>query len=139
MIGGLLALILAATTSSAVSRLVVQPAGVPASLETATFAMGCFWCAETAFETLPGVLSVVSGFTGGPEKNPTYEQVSSGTTGHLESIDIRFDPARVSYARLLDIFWHSIDPTQGNGQFCDHGSQYRSAIFFQNEAQRRLA
>ena len=85
------------------------------------------------------MLSVTSGYTGGPEKNPTYEQVSSGGTGHYESIQIAFDPKRTSYTTLLDIFWHNVDPTQGNGQFCDHGRQYRSAIFVHDAAQRQQA
>ena len=105
----------------------------------ATFAGGCFWCEETAFEGVPGVLSVTSGYTGGFKKNPTYEEVSSGTTGHAESVDVIYDPARISYEKLLDIFWHNVDPTQADGQFCDKGNQYRSAIFYHGEAQRRLA
>ena len=106
---------------------------------TAIFAGGCFWCEETAFVDVPGVLSVTSGFTGGQTRNPTYEQVSSGGTGHAESIEVVFDPAKVSYEKLLDIFWHNVDPTQANGQFCDHGNQYRSAIFYANEAQHKAA
>ncbi len=109
------------------------------TLDTATFAMGCFWCAETAFEGLPGVASVVSGYTGGFKKNPTYEEVSSGTTGHYESIQVAFDPNVVSYAQLLDLFWHNIDPSQDHGQFCDHGDQYRAAIFYANDTQKQLA
>jgi methionine-S-sulfoxide reductase len=111
----------------------------PPRTEVATFAGGCFWCMETQFEGLTGVLSVVSGYTGGPERNPTYDQVSNGRTGHYESVEIRFDPQKVTYARLLDIFWHSIDPTQGDGQFCDRGKQYRSAVFTHGEEQARLA
>ena len=110
-----------------------------ASAATATFAMGCFWCAETGYEGMPGVISVISGFTGGPEKSPTYEQVSAGRTGHLESIEIKFDPSKISYDKLVDIFWHSVDPTQGNGQFCDHGRQYVSAIFYHDESQKKVA
>lgn len=106
---------------------------------TATFAMGCFWCAETAFEGLPGVLAVVSGYTGGQKKNPSYEEVSSGRTGHAEAVQVVYDPARVSYEQLLEVFWHNIDPLQANGQFCDHGSQYRSAVFYADEAQRQAA
>jgi len=114
------------------------PAPSPAK-ELATFAGGCFWCEEATFEGLPGIISVTSGFSGGSEKNPSYELVSSGATGHAESIDVVFDPTRVTYKKLLDIYWHSIDPTQSNGQFCDHGKQYRSAIFYRNETQHRLA
>ena len=115
-----------------------RTAPVPAA-ERATFAGGCFWCVEAAFEGMAGVLSVTSGFSGGPEKNPTYEMVSSGTTGHAEAVQVVFDPKRISYSRLLDLFWHNIDPTQADGQFCDHGRQYRSAIFWEGETQRRLA
>jgi peptide-methionine (S)-S-oxide reductase len=101
--------------------------------------MGCFWCAETAFEGLTGVTSVVSGFSDGSEKDPTYAKVSSGKTGYAESVDVSYDPAKISYQQLLDIFWHNIDPTQSNGQFCDHGKQYRSAIFYRGDNQRVLA
>ena len=105
----------------------------------ATFARGCFWCAEDAFEGQQGVLSVVSGYTGGKEKNPTYEQVSAHRTGHFEAIEVTFDPAKVSYEKLLDVFWHNVDPSDGGGQFCDNGPQYRSAIFVHGEDQRRAA
>ena len=105
----------------------------------ATFAGGCFWCMETAFEGMPGVLSVTSGFSGGPEKNPTYKEVSAGKTGHMESVQVEYDTQRTSYAKLLAIYWHNIDPTQGDGQFCDHGKQYRSAIFYRTPEERRLA
>jgi peptide-methionine (S)-S-oxide reductase len=110
-----------------------------AGLEKATFAGGCFWCMEPPFDKLPGVKSVVSGYTGGQRLNPTYEEVSSGTTGHAESIEISYDPAVVSYSKLLDVFWHNIDPTVKDRQFCDVGSQYRSAIFYHDEEQKRLA
>jgi len=105
----------------------------------ATFAMGCFWCAEEAFEKVPGVLSVVSGYTGGHKRNPTYEEVVAGTTGHTEAVRVTYDPARVSYEELLDVFWLNHDPTAIDRQFCDHGSQYRPAIFFHNPEQRRAA
>ena len=107
--------------------------------QKATFAGGCFWCEETTFEGLPGVLSVTSGYTGGTKLNPTYEEVSGGGTGHAEAVEVLFDPARITYERLLDIFWRNVDPTQADGQFCDHGSQYRSAIFTHDAAQKRLA
>jgi len=107
--------------------------------EKAIFAGGCFWCEESAFEDLPGVVSAVSGYTGGRTPDPTYEQVSTGTTGHAESAEITFDPAKISYEQLLEVYWHNIDPTQSDGQFCDHGSQYRSAIFYRNDAQKRAA
>lgn len=106
------------------------------AVDTATFAGGCFWCMEAAFEKLDGVADVVSGYSGGQEANPTYEQVSSGKTGHLESIQITFDPKKISYEHLLDVFWRQIDPTDGGGSFVDRGNQYRSAIFYHNEAQR---
>src|SRR5262245_4669733 len=89
--------------------------------DTALFAGGCFWCVETAFENQPGVLSVVSGYSGGTKLNPKYEEVGAGGTGHAESVEVTFDPSKTSYAKLLDLFWHNIDPTQANGQFCDHG------------------
>ncbi|MDQ2869614.1 MAG: peptide-methionine (S)-S-oxide reductase MsrA [Acidobacteriota bacterium] len=112
------------------------PAPPPAK---AVFAGGCFWCEETAFEGVPGVLSVTSGYTGGQKKNPTYEEVSAGGTGHAESVEVAFDPAKITYEKLLEIFWHNVDPLQANAQFCDHGSQYRSAIFYSDDAQRRAA
>jgi methionine-S-sulfoxide reductase len=111
----------------------------PAQVETATFAGGCFWCMEPPFEKLEGVQSVRAGYTGGTVKDPTYEQVSSGTTGHAEAIEVLYDPSKVSYEQLLDIFWMNIDPTTPNQQFSDHGSQYRSAIFTHTEEQKRLA
>jgi peptide-methionine (S)-S-oxide reductase len=126
-----------AATSTPAAATTAAPA--KAALQTATFAGGCFWCVETDFEQRPGIVSVVSGFTGGQKLNPTYEEVSAGGTGHAESVEITFDPSKVTYAKLLDIFWHSIDPTQANGQFCDHGNQYRSAIFYHDETQHRLA
>lgn len=107
--------------------------------ETATFAGGCFWCMEPPFEKLDGVKDVVSGYTGGHSVNPTYQAVSAGTTGHAEAIQITYDPSKVNYAKLLDIFWRQIDPTDAGGSFVDRGSQYRSAIFYHSEEQRRLA
>jgi peptide-methionine (S)-S-oxide reductase len=106
---------------------------------TATFAGGCFWCMEPPFDELPGVLSTTSGYTGGSKKNPTYHEVSAGTTGHTEAVQIVYDPAKVSYDKLLEVFWKNIDPTTADRQFCDGGSQYRSGIFFHNEEQQRLA
>jgi peptide-methionine (S)-S-oxide reductase len=111
----------------------------PPERATAAFAGGCFWCEEAAFEGLPGVISVTSGYTGGHAKNPTYEEVSAGGTGHAESVEVLYDPSKTSYEKLLDVFWHNIDPFQKNGQFCDHGTQYRSAIFYKDEAQRSAA
>jgi len=108
-------------------------------LEKATFAGGCFWCMEEAFEGAEGVVSVTSGYTGGRKPNPAYEEVSAGGTGHAEAVEILYDPAKVSYAKLLEVFWRNIDPTSPDRQFCDGGNQYRSAIFYQNETQKRLA
>lgn len=108
-------------------------------IETATFAGGCFWCMEPPFEKLEGVKEVISGYTGGRKVNPTYEEVSAGMTGHAEAIKITYDPEKVSYQKLLDTFWRQIDPTDAGGSFVDRGSQYRSAIFYHNEEQRRLA
>ncbi len=108
-------------------------------VEKAVFAGGCFWCVETAFEGRPGVKAVVSGFAGGKEERPSYAQVSAGRTGHAEVVEITYDPTLISYKKLLDIFWHNNDPTQASAQFCDHGEQYRSAIFYANDAQHRAA
>lgn len=108
-------------------------------LEIATFAGGCFWCMVPPFDSLKGVVSVTSGYTGGHVENPTYQQVSAGGTGHAEAVQIRYDPAQISYEMLLDVFWHNIDPVAVNRQFCDFGDQYRSEIFYHNERQKRLA
>lgn len=110
-----------------------------ANLEKATFAGGCFWCMEHPFDQIPGVVSVTSGYTGGQKKNPTYEEVSAGGTGHAESVQVVYDPAKVTYEKLLTVFWHNIDPTVKDRQFCDTGYQYRSAIFYHDEDQHRLA
>ncbi|HEY6863748.1 MAG TPA: peptide-methionine (S)-S-oxide reductase MsrA [Burkholderiales bacterium] len=108
-------------------------------LEKATFAGGCFWCMEPPFDKLPGVVSTTSGYTGGTKPNPTYEEVSSGRTGHAESVEVLYDPKQISYEKLLDTFWHNIDPTVRDRQFCDIGTQYRTAIFVHNDEQRRVA
>ena len=130
------------------SLLVFAPAAGPetgsqqagdARYEKATFAGGCFWCMEPPFDALPGVISTTSGYTGGHAKNPTYEEVSAGGTGHAEAVEILYDPAKVSYAQLLDVFWKNIDPLTPNRQFCDIGSQYRAVIFYHGEEQKRLA
>ena len=105
----------------------------------AYFAGGCFWCMEEAFEKVEGVLSASSGYMGGTVANPSYEAVSAGRTGHAESVEVVYDPAKVSYQRLLDAFWHNVDPVTPNAQCCDHGNQYRSAIFFQTEEEKRAA
>lgn len=107
--------------------------------ETATFAGGCFWCMQPPFDATPGVIKTTVGYTGGHVDDPTYEQVSAGGTGHAESIQIEFDPSKVSYEQLLQIFWHNIDPTARDRQFCDVGHQYRTAIFYHSEAQREAA
>ncbi|MDP8266316.1 MAG: peptide-methionine (S)-S-oxide reductase MsrA [Candidatus Aceula meridiana] len=107
--------------------------------EKATFAGGCFWCVEQAFEEIDGVSQVSSGYAGGKEKDPTYEEISGGATGHKEAIQIIFDPSKVSYASLLEIFWRQIDPTQADGQFNDKGSQYKTAIFYHSDGQKKLA
>ncbi len=114
-----------------------QPTG--ARVEKATFAGGCFWCMEHPFDELPGVISVTSGYTGGRKKKPTYEEVSAGGTGHAESVQVVYDPSRIDYEKLLTVYWRNVDPTTKNRQFCDAGDQYRSAIFFHTEEQRRLA
>ena len=111
----------------------------PARSAVATFAGGCFWCMEPPFEKLEGVKSVVSGYTGGAEKDPTYKQVSAGETGHAESVRVTYDPDTVTYEKLLDVFWHNIDPTTVDRQFVDEGRQYRSAIFFHDGEQKKLA
>ena len=107
--------------------------------EKATFAGGCFWCMEYPFEKLEGVLEVISGYTGGHKDNPTYEEVSTGGTGHLEAIQILYDPAKTTYEELLDVFWRQIDPTDPSGQFVDRGQQYSTAIFYHNDEQEKLA
>jgi peptide methionine sulfoxide reductase msrA/msrB len=109
------------------------------NLQKATFAGGCFWCTEADFEKLPGVLKVISGYAGGHKENPTYKEVSSGTTGHVEAVQVYYDPTRVTYEELLDYFWRHIDPTDPGGQFVDRGPQYRSVIFYHNEDQKALA
>jgi peptide-methionine (S)-S-oxide reductase len=111
----------------------------PEGRARATFAGGCFWCMEPPFEKLPGVSGVISGYSGGARPNPTYDEVGSGGTGHAEVVEVIYDPARVSYEELLEVFWHNIDPLSPNGQFCDRGEQYRSIIFYGNENERRLA
>jgi len=110
-----------------------------ANPEKATFAGGCFWCMVPPFEGLEGVVSVTSGYTGGRKKDPTYEEVSSGTTGHAETVEIVYDPSKITYRKLLDVFWRNVDPTVEDRQFCDVGNQYRSAIFYHTEEQKRLA
>jgi peptide-methionine (S)-S-oxide reductase len=135
----LLGLIVAlAMSAAAVAQMAPLPQPKPGQA-VATFSGGCFWCVESDFDKVPGVISTTSGYTGGHVANPTYEQVSSGGTGHAESVQVIYDPQKVSYAQLLTYFWHHIDPTVKNRQFCDYGNQYRTAIFVHNDAQRKLA
>jgi peptide-methionine (S)-S-oxide reductase len=115
------------------------PATENKDASVATFAGGCFWCMEGPFDKLQGVISTTSGYTGGHTKNPTYKQTSTGRTGHTEAVQIVYDPEQVSYEKLLDVFWHNIDPTTPDQQFCDRGSQYRSGIFYHNDEQKQLA
>ncbi|MEC9367969.1 MAG: peptide-methionine (S)-S-oxide reductase MsrA [Pseudomonadota bacterium] len=107
--------------------------------KTAVFAGGCFWCMEEAFEKVDGVVETISGYTGGEKVNPTYNDVSWGNTGHYEAVEVKYDPAKVTYEKLLDIFWHNIDPTDRGGQFCDRGMPYRTGVFAVDDAQLKLA
>jgi peptide-methionine (S)-S-oxide reductase len=109
------------------------------SIALATFAGGCFWCMEPPYDKLDGVLATTSGYIGGHQDNPTYREVSAGNTGHAEAVEVRYDPNKVSYAELLDVFWRNVDPTTPDQQFCDHGNQYRTGIFYHDEGQRRAA
>jgi peptide methionine sulfoxide reductase msrA/msrB len=113
------------------------PESAHARLETAIFAGGCFWCMTPPFEKLPGVVKVISGYTGGRTKNPTYENYAEG--GHVEAVEVIYDPSKITYTQLLDVFWRQIDPTDGGGQFVDRGPQYRSAIFYLDDKQKELA
>ena len=131
-------LLIPVVTGLAVMLMAITPV-TAADLEKATFAGGCFWCMEHPFDQIPGVVSVTPGYTGGWKKNPAYEEVSAGGTGHAESVQIVYDPKKVTYGKLLGVFWHNIDPTTRDRQFCDSGHQYRSAIFYHNEEQHRLA
>lgn len=131
----ILSVILWTTTASAKEK----EAKVPTSTETATFASGCFWCTESDFQDISGVTSAVSGYIGGKIDNPTYSQVSSGSTGHAEAVQITFDPKKITYNQLLKIYWENSDPTVKDRQFCDTGTQYRTGIYFHNEVQEKLA
>jgi peptide-methionine (S)-S-oxide reductase len=127
---------------AALSSLGAYPAATPAvppGQAVATFAGGCFWCMEPPFDNIPGVTATISGYTGGRKVNPTYQEVSSGTTGHAEAVQVIYDPKKVSYEKLLETFWVNIDPTVKDRQFCDAGNQYRTAIFYHDEAQRKAA
>ena len=149
-VGILAFLCLAACQSSAApsSRPASQPKGVvkptpptarPANYKVALFAGGCFWCMEKPFDVLDGVHSTISGYTDGHVENPTYKAVSRGTTGHTEAVEIVYDPKKITYAKLLNVFWRNIDPTAKNRQFCDSGTQYRSGIYYKNDAEKELA
>jgi peptide-methionine (S)-S-oxide reductase len=129
LVGLALGLAIAATAASAQDK----------TTAIATFAGGCFWCMVPPFEKLPGVISVTSGYTGGHKVNPTYEEVSAGGTGHVEAVQIIYDPKKIGYEKLLDVFWHNVDPLDAGGQFCDRGDQYKSEIFYHGEEQKRLA
>lgn len=118
---------------------VIAEDGIVAKPAVAIFAGGCFWCMEHPFDELDGVISTTSGYTGGHAENPTYKEVSNGKTGHSEAMQVIYDPAKVSYEKLLGVFWHNIDPLDDDGQFCDKGDQYKAAIFYQDETQKQLA
>lgn len=141
MLTGLAAIVLLLLGSAgfAADAKAPMPAEKAPNAATAIFAGGCFWCLEADFDKLPGVIATESGYTGGSTPNPTYHQVSAGGTGHAESVRVTYDPAKVSYQRLVDYFWHHIDPMVKDRQFCDVGNQYRSAIFWHSEAERRIA
>lgn len=138
------ALLVIGVCTSAVAAVVQVDLGTPPArpgpaTETAIFAGGCFWCTEADFDKVPGVISTTSGYTGGHLANPSYAQVSAGGTGHAEAVKVTFDPSKTSYALLLRRYWLSIDPLTKDQQFCDHGSQYRTAIFYLDEAQKKQA
>ena len=116
-----------------------EPATQGKTTATAVFAGGCFWCMEPPYDALPGVVATISGFTGGQKANPSYKEVSGGNTGHIEAVQIAYDPAKVSYEKLLEVYWRNVDPLDGGGQFCDRGHEYTTAIFYQNEEQKKLA
>ncbi len=134
-----IAILLAALGAGKAQAAESQYAPDDPSLAVATFAGGCFWCVEEGFEKMPGVEEAVSGYSGGTEKNPTYQQVSSGQTGHTEAVQVHYDPDVITYQGLLQAFWRMMDPTDNQGQFVDRGQQYRPAIFYHNEEQKRLA
>jgi peptide-methionine (S)-S-oxide reductase len=124
---------------TAALALAAAPPTVPPGQAVAIFAGGCFWCMEPPFDKLPGVTATISGYTGGRKVNPTYGEVSAGGTGHAEAVEVIYDPKKVSYEKLLEVFWLNIDPTVKDQQFCDHGHQYRTGIFYSDDAQRRAA
>ena len=121
------------------SNVLLQPVVESGEPAKAYFSGGCFWCMEEAFEKVDGVIAAVSGYMGGTVQNPSYEEVSSGRTGHAESIEVLYDPSKVTYNQLLEAFWRNVDPITPTAQFCDHGTQYRAAIFYQNDQEKRFA
>jgi peptide methionine sulfoxide reductase msrA/msrB len=140
MVGAVLFFMMGNQHSEAVQKeMKMEMAKEGMSLRKATFAGGCFWCTEADFEKLHGVVKVISGYTGGNKENPAYEEVSSGTTGHVEAVQVYYDPSKITYEELLDYFWKHVDPTDGGGQFVDRGAQYRSVIFYHDEDQKRSA
>jgi len=132
-------LVMTLTFAMALGAMSASAATATSGHALATFAGGCFWCMEPPYDELDGVISTTSGYTGGHKQNPTYEEVSTGGTGHTEAVQVVYDPKRITYERLLEVFWRNIDPVTANAQFCDHGTQYRSGIFTHDAAQRRLA
>ena len=137
LLRALAALALLAAASAALAQ--GAPPTAEAGRKIAIFAGGCFWCMEHPFDEIDGVISVTSGYTGGTKSKPTYEEVSSGSTGHAEAVEVVYDPGKVNYQKLVDVFWRNIDPLTANAQFCDHGSQYRSAVFYLDDEQKRIA
>jgi len=133
------ALALLTTVAGAAGQKENQVMADRVQLATATFAGGCFWCMEPPFDNLEGVVATISGYTGGHKANPTYEEVTGGTTGHVEALQVLYDPAKIGYEQLLEVFWRNINPTDADGQFVDRGPQYRSAIFYHDSDQQRLA
>ena len=134
-VAALVGLLLGVVLSASAAELVAQDK----TTATAVFAGGCFWCMEPPYDALPGVVATTSGFTGGQKANPSYKEVSGGNTGHIEAVQITYDPAKVSYEKLLEVYWRNVDPLDGGGQFCDRGHEYTTAIFYQNEEQKKLA
>lgn len=139
LIASALGAVILLTVGAAAQTTAPQAAEPAPKLEVATFAAGCFWCTEADFDKVKGVVETTSGYMGGTTPDPTYQQVSSGSTGHAEVMQLKYDAAQVSYEELLDVYWHNVDPLDGGGQFCDRGSQYRPAIFYHTEEQKRLA
>jgi peptide-methionine (S)-S-oxide reductase len=130
---------LAAISQAQAPKAAAKPGANATGYAKATFAGGCFWCMEPPYDKLDGVISTKSGYTGGQKKNPTYEEVSSGRTGHAEAVEVVYDPKKIGYEKLLEVFWRNVDPTVKDQQFCDVGSQYRTGIFYHDEEQKRLA